>query len=248
MLRRVFIKYLLMVVLFALSLLIIMPFVIMASTSLKSATEIYSGPFSLLPQKITFNNYIEAMQSGAWLRWILNSLFIALTVTILSLIFNSLSGFAFARLDFKGRNILFITILIALMVPPQITMTPVFMIMKYFPLLGGNNILGRGGMGMVDSYPGLMINRLSGAFGIFLCRQYYLNFPKALDDAAEIDGSSIIGTYWKIYIPLSKPLLASLGVLKLTITWNDYIWPLIILFMFAQRFFASGLVTSGLKG
>ena len=279
-------NYLISFPLFFLSLIMIMPFLIMVSTSLKGIAEINSGTISLIPKKWMFSNYAEAMRTGMWLRWIFNSVFVSSTVTAISLLFNSLSGFAIARLDFRGRKLIFITLLMGLMVPPQITMVPVFMIMKQFPLFGGNNILGQGGPGLIDSYLGLMINRLSGSFGIFLCRQYYLNFPSSLDDAAAIDGSSIIRSYFYIYVPLSGPLFASLGVIKLTNTWNDYIWPLIItnseklrtvqlalaifkdefvqwdllmaaatvittplivLFLFAQRYFIRGLVTSGMK-
>ena len=198
-----------------------------------------------------------------------------------------MGGFALARLQFKGREVLFVILLTGVLIPPELLITPMFVIMKNFPLFGGNNIFGQGGTGIVDSYLGLIINRLSGAFGVFLCRQYFMNFPGALDDAAEIDGCSVFERYVRIYLPLSKPMLASLGILKMTSTWNDYIWPLIItsredlrtvqlalaifkneyvrwdylmaatamislpifiIFIFGQRYFVQGIVTTGIKG
>jgi multiple sugar transport system permease protein len=147
---------------------------------------------------------------------------------VVSLIINSIAGFAFARLEFKGRNILFFLTLIGLMVPQQVTMIPVFLILKHIPLAGGNNIWGEGGLGWIDSYMGLIIPNIAGSFGVFMCRQFYMNFPKALDDAARIDGLTDLKTYLYIYLPLSKPVLATLTILKTTSVWNEYTWPLII--------------------
>jgi multiple sugar transport system permease protein len=274
------------VILLMLSLFMIMPFLFMVSTSLKTPAEINSAAFHLIPRRLVFENYFNALSTGLWGRWIFNSIFITTAVTALSLLFNSLAGFAYARLDFPWKTPLFLTMMVGLMIPAQITMIPVFIIMKHFPLAGGNDLFGAGGSGWIDTYPGLMINHLAGAFGVFLCRQYYLNFPKALDDAAEIDGCSPWRTYFQVYLPLSKPLWASLGVLKMTTTWNDYIWPLIITnseemrtvqlaltifrneviqwellmaattvvtlplivaFLFAQKYFVSGLMAGGVK-
>ncbi len=215
-------------VFFLLSLIMLMPFIVMVSTSLKSPAEINTPTVNLIPSKFMFGNYVTAMKSGNWVRWFFNSVYVTAFVTIVSLFFNSLSGFAFSRLDFRGRNFMFYSTLLGLMIPQQIIMVPVFIILKNFPFFGGNNLLGQGGIGLVDSYAGLMLPGLAGAFGVFMCRQYFLNFPKALDEAAEIDGCSTFRLYFQIYLPLSKPLFASLGVLKMTSVWNDYVWPLII--------------------
>ena len=166
-------------------------------------------------------------------------------------------------------------------------MVPVFIIMKNIPLFGGNNIIGQGGTGWINTYWGLMMPYLAGAFGVFLSRQFYLTFPASLDDAADMDGAGRFRTYFSLYLPLSGPLLASLGVVKATYTWNEYVWPLVIihseqlktlqlaladfrsdaiqwermmaattvvilpmvvLFLFAQKSFVRGIVTSGIKG
>lgn len=285
--RSYLIKILLVISLFSISIIMISPFLIMIITSLKTAAEVCEPVFSWIPKSWAFNNYLKALSYGMWGRWFFNSFIVTTIVTITSLFFNSLAGYAFSRLDFKGRDFLFLSMMISLMMPPQITMVPVFLIMKNIPLIGGNNIFGQGGTGLINTYGGLIINNLAGAFGVFLCRQFYLNFPRDLDDAAEVDGCGPFMRYFNIYLPLSKPLLASLGVLKLTATWNDYVWPLIItnseemrtvqlgltifkhefviweqlmaattlvslpliiIFLFAQRFFIHGLITSGLKG
>jgi len=163
------------------------------------------------------------------------------------------------------------------------------MIPKEFdiPFAGGNSILGQGGTGLLNTQTGLILMYLSGAFGVFLFRQFMMNFPSALDDAAKIDGLSRFGTYLRIYMPLSKPVIATMVVLRATATWNDYMWPLlmtpkdsmytvqlalsrfrnaeltqwnyvmavtavsiipvILLFLFFQKYFIQGIVTTGMK-
>ena len=114
------------------------------------------------------------------------------------------------------------------MIPPQVNMLPVYVILKSIPLAGGNNILGQGGTGWLDRYMGLIAPYVAGSFGVFLFRQFFLNFPKALDDAATIDGLGKVRIFFRIYIPLSSPVIATLIALKSTNTWNQFTWPLII--------------------
>lgn len=269
------------------SFIMLVPFLVMISTALKSSAEVNSPVFYFLPKVWHFDNFAKAMASGNWGRYMFNSFFVTIVVTTFSLFFNSIAGYAFARLEFRFKNILFMSVMLGLMLPAQVTMVPVFLIMKYIPFAGGNNWAGMGGTGWINTYPGLMVNQMAGAFGIFLCRQFYLNFPRPLDEAAELDGCSIWKTYFQIYLPMSGPLLASLGVIKLTTVWNDYVWPLVItnsenmrtaqlaltmfknevvqwellmaatvvvimplilLFIFAQKFFIKGLASSGIKG
>jgi multiple sugar transport system permease protein len=216
------------ILLLLLAVIIIFPFILMLGGSLKTGAEINGSTFSILPSKPQFSNYITAFSRGSWGRWFFNSLLVTALTTAVSLIINSMAGYAFARLKFRGKNILFYSVLLGLMVPPQLTILPTFIIMKKFPLIGGNSLLGVGGTGFINTFGGLMLPIFAGAFGIFLCRQYFLNFPRALDEAAKIDGCTPINTFWKIYIPNSKSLMMSLGVLKATYSWNDYIWPLAI--------------------
>ena len=125
---------------------------------------------------------------GDWLNYFKNSIVITVVVVVGSLIVNSIAGYAFARLNFRGRNVLFMIILIGMMVSPQSIVIPQFVMLRSFPLAGGNNILGQGGTGLLDSYAALIIPFLAGSFGIFLCRQFYTSFPRELDEAARIDG------------------------------------------------------------
>lgn len=208
--------------------IILIPFVIMFLTSLKTPAEIQSAEFVWLPSQWRFANYVEAMQSSAWELFFFNSFVITISSVIISLIINSLAGFAFARMYFRGRNFLFFLALVGMMIPIQVTMLPNFILMKYFPLIGGNDLFGQGGTGMVNTYIGLLMPSIAGAFGVFLFRQFFMNFPLALDDAAKIDGLTRLQTFFRIYIPLSKPVFATMVVLKATATWNDYSWPLII--------------------
>ncbi len=210
------------------ALAILVPFFMMISTSLKTPAEIKSVDFIWVPEQPKFSNYVEAMTSSQWGRFFFNSVLITFLSVAISITINSSAGFAFARMKFRGKNVLFLLALTGMMIPIQVTMLPNFVIMKYFPLLGGNDILGQGGTGMVGTYAGILMPSIAGAFGVFLFRQFFMNFPTALDDAAKIDGLSRFGTFTRIYIPLSKPVFATMVVLKTTATWNDYSWPLII--------------------
>ena len=270
-----------------LSLIALLPIVMMISTSLKTTGEINSAVFHFLPESFNLDNYVEAMTTGNWFIYFRNSLTITITSIVFSLLFNSIAGYAFARLKFRGSKVLFTFLLVGLMMPPQVTMLPTFLIMAKFPLLGGNNIFGFGGSGLMNTLPGVLIPLVSGSFGIFLCKQFYENFPRSLDEAAMIDGASKWKTYFSIYIPNSKVILATLALLKGSAVWNDYLWPLvmtnsesmrtvqlaltmfrdestvrwgpmmaaatlislpmIVLFLFAQKYFVQGIVSTGLK-
>ncbi|MEA5014631.1 MAG: carbohydrate ABC transporter permease [Candidatus Limiplasma sp.] len=203
------------------------PFFIMLTTSLKTFGEIQTRS-GFLPQTPMFGNYLVAMQSGNWGRYFLNSIYVTVLAVLISLIINSLAGYAFARLTFKGRDFLFMLCLLGLVVPPQTIMIPVFIILKSFPLAGGNNLLGVGGRGLIDTYAGMLAPYIAGAFGVFIFKQFFMNFPRALDDAARIDGLNRFQLYLRIYVPLSKPVIATMIAIKSTSTWNEYTWPLII--------------------
>jgi len=213
------------------SVVMLIPLFVMFATSLKSMGEIFSrGSFInfFIPKVIHLENYSEAFKSGDWSRYFFNTLFITAITVACSLVINSLAGYAFARLTFRGRDLLFFAGLVGLMIPPQASIVPTFLILKNFPLAGGNDILGRGGLGFINTYFGLLAPYLAGSFGVFLFRQFFLNFPKSLDDAAKIDGLTRFGTFIHIYVPLSSTVFASLLCLKATQTWNEYVWPLII--------------------
>lgn len=269
------------------SLIMLTPVIMMFVTSFKTMEEIKSPVFHLIPESFSFANYADALASGNWLLYFRNSLIITLSAVIFSLLFNSIAGYAFARLKFRGSKLLFSLLMIGLMMPAQVTMLPTFLIMAKFPLAGGNDIFGQGGTGLINTFVGLVIPLVSGSYGIFLCKQFYENFPRELDEAAEIDGAGKWRTYFQIYLPNSKTILATLALMKGVAVWNDYLWPLvmtnsdehktvqlaltmfktettiqwnemmaaavlivlpmILLFLFAQKHFVQGIVTSGLK-
>lgn len=221
-------RFLLSVVLLTVAVVMLVPFVIMVLTSFKTMGEIQSPTFTLFPKEWHFDNYAEALSRGDWARYFFNSFVVTAITVIISLVLNSMAGYAFARLRFPGRNVLFFSVLIGIMVPAQTTMIPTFLMMKQFPLAGGNDLFGQGGIGYINSYTGLILPFIAGSFGIFLCRQFFLNFPRALDEAAQIDGASKLRVFFQIYLPLSKPILATLAIFKTTSAWNDYMWPLIM--------------------
>lgn len=211
------------------SLLMLFPFILMLLTALKTMKEVLAPQFIFFPRKLIWGNFPEAMTRGNWPRYFFNSIYVTAITVVVSLLFNSLAGYAFSRLRFRGRDVLFLITLIGLMIPPQVNMLPVFVILKNIPLAGGNNLLGQGGTGWLDSYMGLIAPYVAGSFGVFLFRQFFLSFPKALDDAALIDGLGKVRIFFRIYVPLSTPVIATLIALKSTHTWNEFTWPLIII-------------------
>ena len=210
------------------SLIILLPILVMILTSFKTTGEINSAVFHFLPESLNLDNYKAAMSTGSWLIYFRNSLVITLISIVFSLLFNSVAGYAFARLHFKGSKVLFTLLLVGLMMPPQVTMLPTFLIMARFPLIGGNDILGFGGSGLMNTFPGVIIPLVSGSFGVFLSKQFYENFPRSLDEAAMLDGAGKWKTYFYIYLPNSKVILATLALLKGSSVWNDYLWPLVM--------------------
>lgn len=205
-----------------------MPILIMLTTAVKPIEEIRTFDFHIFPQHLILWNFIEAMKSGEWLVYFRNSVIVTALAVAFSMVFNSIAGYAFARLRFRGSRMLFIILLIGLMMPPQVTMLPTFLIMAKFPFMGGNDLLGAGGTGLINTYAGLIIPMVSGSFGVFLCKQFYENFPRSLDEAAKIDGTNPWQTYFLIYLPNSKAILATLALLKGVGVWNDYLWPLVM--------------------
>lgn len=204
------------------------PFLMTLSVSLQTMNEVYATELTLIPKIPQFINYENALTNGNWALYFWNSLVVTVLTVFISLLINSMAGFAFARIPFRGREPLFMLILIGMMIPAQVTLIPVFLLIRGIPFAGGNDWLGQGGTGLMNTHAGLIIPYIAGSFGVFLCRQFYLGFPRELDDAAKMDGCGRFGQFIRIYLPLSGPVLASLSVLKFTGTWNEYTWPLVM--------------------
>lgn len=198
------------------SLVVLVPFLWMLTTSLKTNTEASTYPPSLFPAVFQWHDYSDVFTAVPFLTYLFNTAFYAFAVMVGQFVCCSLAAFAFARLHFPGRNVLFIVYLATMLVPITVTIVPSFMEMKAF--------------GWLDSIWAMTIpGMLGSAYGTFLLRQFMLSIPKELDDAAMLDGAGPLYLYWKIIIPLCKPALTVLAVITIMTVWNDFMWPLVML-------------------
>jgi multiple sugar transport system permease protein len=210
-----------------LAFIFVLPFVWTLLTSLKPDEEVFRSGFHL-PSVWRWENYPRAVQSYDLLRYLLNSFFVSVVVAAAHLVLASTAGYAFSRLQFRGRDVLFALVVATLMVPSQATLVPLFILVKHWPLLGDNDLFGQGGFGMLDTFWALTVPLFATAYGTFLLRQFFLTLPADLEDAARIDGASEFGIYWRIVLPLSGPALATLGVFSFQNMFNDFVWPLVV--------------------
>jgi multiple sugar transport system permease protein len=250
------------------------PFLWMLASSVKPPNEIFSIPPEWFGSYFEWKNYKEAWDYFPFARFYLNNIIVSVSTTVLVLVTSSLAAYAFARMQFRGRDTLFLLYLGTLMIPGQITIVPLFLIMKYFS--------------WIDTYQALILPGAFTAFGTFLLRQFFMTIPYELEDAARIDGCSRFGMYARIILPLSGPALATLAVFTFIGQWNNFLWPLIItntdemktlplgiamfqtqngtqwhllmsasaiavvptllLFLFAQKYFVRGIALSGMGG
>ena len=211
-LRSAVIVYpLLLVVIF----IALLPFYWMIASSFKTPENIFSYPLQWIPNPINWLSYPTAWESQDFTRYLLNSTFVSVAITVGNLLFASLAGYSLAKFRYKGRNLLFLLILSTMMLPLEVTMVPLFLLIKQFD--------------WQNSYQGLIVPFLVEGFGVFLMRQYLLGIPKDLIEAARIDGASELRIYAQIVMPLCKPALAALGVFTFREAWDMYIWPLIII-------------------
>ena len=187
----------------------------MFSASVMPTGEATAVPPRFLPTRITFEHYGEMFTRLNLGRSFFNSMFLAVTITAISLLFNSMAGYAFARLRFGGRDRLFAWLIAALAIPVQISMLPLFLLLKW--------------MGLVNTYWGVVIPGMASILGIFMVRQFMLSIPQDLLDAARIDGASEWRIYWSIVLPLARPVLVTLAIFTFMNMWNDFMWPLIVL-------------------
>lgn len=190
------------------------PLVWMISGSLKTAAEAAQFPPTLIPTQVAWQNYVEVFTTTPFLRYFLNSFIVASSVTLASLLFHSMAGYSLARLDYPGKNVIFVGILSTLMVPFSITLIPSFILMRY--------------LGWLDTYWALIVPLIPHAFGIFLLRQFYLGLPVELEEAALLDGDTRAGIFLHIALPMSRPILSALAVFFFIANWNNYLWPLIV--------------------
>jgi multiple sugar transport system permease protein len=202
-------------ILLPLAMMMLLPMVWMLVTSLQTLDQTRHFPPVLAPSW-QWGNYTQVLQQAPFVRWTVNTFVVTTLVVIGNLVFCSLAGYAFARFKFFGHNVVFILVLATLMIPFQVIMIPTFLIVR--------------SLGMIDSLGALVLPNLAGAFGVFLLRQFFRTLPIELEEAARIDGASRLGVLVKIVLPLSGPALATLAVVTFLWTWNDFLWPLIVLY------------------
>ncbi|MBC7252209.1 MAG: carbohydrate ABC transporter permease [Anaerolineae bacterium] len=196
------------------AIVIIMPYVWMVSTSLKSTREIFTYPPTWIPREWRFLNYVDAWRAAPFGRYFFNSLFVAVVVTLGQLVTCSLAAYAFARMEFKGKNIAFALFLSTTMISEQVTLIPSYLLLKE--------------LGWLDTYLALTVPFLANAFGIFMLRQAFMTVPKELEDAAKMDGCGRLRFLVQIILPLTRPVLASQALFAFMSNWNSYLWPLIV--------------------
>ena len=209
------------------ALIMIVPFIWMVSTSLKSQQQLFAWPPNWIPNPFVWSNYSEVFSRINFSLYGLNTLKITVAVTVGRLILCSMAGYGFARMNFPGKNFLFLLTLATMMISSQITIIPNFVIMRY--------------LGLVDTHLGVILPQLADGFSIFLMRQFFLTFPYELEDAAKLDGCDPLMFYIRILIPNSKPILATLAVMTFQGVWNDFLWPLVMLTSPGKRTLAVGL-------
>ena len=195
----------------------LLPFLWMLSTSFKSSTEIVKLPPTLIPEKFTLQSYQTIFNDPRLplARFYLNSIIVSISVVLMVLFTSSLAGYVFAKYQFFGKNYIFTLLLASMMIPFQVMMIPLYLILVRLHI--------------VDSLAGLIVPGATSAFGIFLMRQFIESIPSELIDAARIDGASEFGIYSRIVLPQMSAALATLGIFQFMGTWNDYLWPLIVI-------------------
>lgn len=214
--RKSYIKqFVIHFVLIVLGAAMILPFAWMISTSLKGYHEIFRYPPKWIPDSPQWSNYLEVWKLAPFGRFYMNSVFVALVTTVGQVITGVLAAYAFARMEFWGRDKVFMLFLATLMVPTQVTLIPTYIVMSQ--------------MGWIDSYQALIIPFVSTAFSVFLLRQFFLTIPKELEEASIMDGCSKLRFIFLVLMPLAKPAIASVSLFGFLGSWNSYLWPLIVI-------------------
>ncbi len=198
----------------AMAFLTLVPIIWMVLTAFKSAPETAATPPTWWPRSWHPENFSAAWTFAPFGRYLINSVIMAGGIALLQTVTSALAAYAFARLQFRGRDLLFLLYLGTLMIPPQVTVIPQFILVRE--------------LGWIDTYQGLIIPQAFTAFGVFLLRQFFLGIPFELEDAARVDGATRFGCFWRIILPLSGPALATLAVFAFLFHWNNLLWPLIV--------------------
>ncbi|HLZ55808.1 MAG TPA: carbohydrate ABC transporter permease [Ktedonosporobacter sp.] len=198
-----------------LSVLWIIPILWAIDTALKPEGETTAVPVSWLASHFTLGAFISSLTGSSMLRWYFNSTLTSLAISILTVLLASLAAFAISRIPFRGKNVLFWVIIAGIMVPGQILVIPLFTEMQAFH--------------MVDTYWGIILPQIAAPVAVFIFKQFFDGIPHELEDAAIIDGASRLRVYWQIWMPLARPAIAAVGIFTFVISWNNFIWPFIVI-------------------
>lgn len=205
----------------------ILPFLWMVLTSVMTDAEIFAYPPTVIPEAIKWQNYAEVSQKIPILRFFLNSMFVSVATVVGQVVTASMAAYAFARLSFRFREFIFFIFLATMMIPPQVNIVPLFFLMREFH--------------WIDTYWALIVPGLFGGFGIFLLRQWFLSFPKDLEDAARLDGCNAFQVFWHVALPLALPAVVTLAIFSFITSWNSFMWPLVVTNSEAMRTLPVGL-------
>lgn len=210
--KQVFLRYIILLIVIS---FMIIPLIWMIATSLKEPSKVFTQFF---PNPIRWSNYSEMLNNVAFLKQYWNSVYIAILVTLFVLLFSSMAGYAFARINFPGRGLIFMLFLSVMMIPPEVTIIPLFLFMKELNLINTH-------------FPLIVLPVFGGAgtFGVFLMRQFFITVPKELEEAAVMDGCSRFTIYWRIMLPLAVPSLATLTIFTFITNWDEFLYPLIFI-------------------
>lgn len=208
------VNYTIMIIL---ALIFLLPMLWMVSTSLKPKREWFGKTIEWIPNTLTLENYEKIFNNGSTPlgRWFINSLLVATVTTLLILTIDALAAYAYARMEFPGRKALFGLLLATLFLPGIMFLVPNFVTVA--------------NLGLLNNYAGVIVPALAGVYGVFFLRQFFETIPKELEEAAEIDGANKLQTFYQVVLPLSRPALATLGIITFLGSWNDFLWPLLVL-------------------
>lgn len=195
---------------YLLAFLVVAPLLWFLLSAFRPASELYELSW---PSELTLDNVLHVLTEVPFLRYLANSAFVSVTVTVIALFLHSMAAYALARMSFRGRGLAFASVVATLLVSLPVILVPLFIVVR--------------GLGMVDTYAGLIVPGLFNAFGIFLLRQFYLGLPKELEEAAVIDGCGHWRVYWNIVLPMSRPILSALAIFFFLANWNAFVWPLV---------------------
>jgi multiple sugar transport system permease protein len=213
--NRLIIKGILYITLITVAAITLAPLAWMVSASLMPRGEAGTFPPSFLPSSVTLEHYVDLFTRANLARYLFNSAFVSVAVTFISLVINSMAGYAFAKYRFAGKDSLFKLLVSSMIIPAQVTMLPLFLMLNK--------------MGLINTYMGVIIPGMASIFGIFLIRQFAMGIPDSLIEAARIDGASDLRIYLFLILPLCKPILITLAIFTFMGTWNDFLWPLIVM-------------------